>query len=123
MMDRSMNWSMYSMMYRCMYCMMYRCMYCMMYWSMNCVMNSCMMNRSRDGMDSVNRRGGDGLIVHRGSSIERGVNYWHRMSRFIHRWGHHCMGLLTKITHCHNFTPAPPSWVRSCCALNKMPYV
>ena len=46
------------------------------------------------------------------------------MSWFIHRWGHYCMGLLTKITHCHNFTPAPPSWVRSCCAaLNKMPYV
>merc|ERR1712066_973070 len=64
----------------------------MMYWS---------MNWSRDGMDSVNRRGRDGLIVHRGSSIERGVDYWHRMSWFIHRWGHHCMGLLTKITHCH----------------------
>merc|ERR1719480_575064 len=68
MMDRSMDWGM--------------C--CMMYWSM-------------DGMDSVNRRGRDGLIVHGGSSIERGVNYWHRMSWFIHRWGHHCMGLLTYV--------------------------
>merc|ERR1719384_808747 len=28
-----------------------------MYWSMYCMMYSCMMNRSRDGMDSVNRRG------------------------------------------------------------------
>merc|ERR1712066_1120871 len=54
----------------------------MLYRCMNCAMNRCMMNRSRDGMDSVNRRGRDGLIVHRGSSIERGVNYWHRMSRF-----------------------------------------
>merc|ERR1712066_886223 len=69
--------SMDSMMYRSMDWSMY----CMMYWSMYC----------------VNRRGRDGLIVHRGSSIERGVNYWHRMSRFIHRWGHHCMGLLTYV--------------------------
>merc|ERR1719480_631747 len=107
MMDRSMNWSMYCMMYWSMYCMMYRSMNCvmnscmmnrsMMYWSMYCMMYSCMMNRSRDGMDSVNRRGRDGLIVHGGSSIERGVNYWHRMSWFIHRWGHHCMGLLTYV--------------------------
>merc|ERR1712222_51263 len=59
--------------------------------SVDSMMNS-MMNRSRDGMDSVNRGGGDGLIVHRGggASVERGVNYWHRMSWFIHRWGHHC---------------------------------
>merc|ERR1712066_370762 len=92
-MDSMMYWSMYW----SMYCMMYRCMYCMLYRCMNCAMNRCMMNRSRDGMDSVNRRGRDGLIVHRGSSIERGVNYWHRMSRFIHRWGHHCMGLLTYV--------------------------
>merc|ERR1719468_306452 len=32
MMDRSMDWSMYCMMYWSMYCMMYRCMNCMMYW-------------------------------------------------------------------------------------------
>merc|ERR1719350_2479601 len=45
--------SMDSMMYWCMYWSMY----CMIYRCMNCMMNSCMMNRSRDGMDSVNRRG------------------------------------------------------------------
>merc|ERR1712032_125838 len=56
------------------------------------------MNRGRDGMDSVNRGGGDRLIVHvgGGASVERGVNYWHRMSWFIHRWGHRC-GLLSYV--------------------------
>jgi len=55
-------------------------------------------------MDSMNRGGGDGFIVHgsqgrggRGASVERRINYWHGMSWFIHRWGHHCMGLLTYV--------------------------
>merc|ERR1712032_179915 len=56
------------------------------------------MNRGMDCMDSVNRGGGDRLIVHvgGGASVERGVNYWHRMSWFIHRWGHRC-GLLSYV--------------------------
>merc|ERR1712032_349909 len=63
----------------------------------DCMMTS-MMDRGRDGMDSVNRGGGDRLIVHvgGGASVERGVNYWHRMSWFIHRWGHRC-GLLSYV--------------------------
>merc|ERR1712032_1247790 len=76
---------------------MNRGMDCVMNRSVDCMMNS-MMNRGRDGMDSVNRGGGDRLIVHvgGGASVERGVNYWHRMSWFIHRWGHRC-GLLSYV--------------------------
>merc|ERR1740123_2148792 len=95
-MNRSRN-SVDSVMNRCMDCMMDRGVDCMMNWSVSNMMNS-MMNRGRDGMDSVNRGGRDGLIDHRGggASVERGVNYWHRMSWFIHRWGHRC-GLLSEI--------------------------
>merc|ERR1712222_278513 len=80
---------------------MNRGMDCVMNRSVDCMMNgsmSNMMNRSGDGMDSVNRGGGDRLIVHvgGGASVERGVNYWHRMSWFIHRWGHRC-GLLSYV--------------------------
>merc|ERR1712032_694098 len=76
---------------------MNRGMDCVMNRSVDSMMNS-MMNRGRDGMDSVNRGGGDRLIVHvgGGASVERGVNYWHRMSWFIHRWGHRC-GLLSYV--------------------------
>merc|ERR1712032_1016892 len=90
-----------SVMNRGMDCVMNRSVDCMMNGSMSNMMNrsvDSMMNRGRDGMDSVNRGGGDRLIVHvgGGASVERGVNYWHRMSWFIHRWGHRC-GLLSYV--------------------------
>ena len=60
-MDSMMNRSRDSMMNRGRDSMMYRgCMDSMMY-------------RSRDSMDSMNRGGGDGLVVHR-SSVQRRVN-------------------------------------------------
>lgn len=107
MMNRGMDYmvkrSVDCMMNRGMDCMVERSVDCMMNWSVDCMVdmgrdgmvNSCMMNRGRDGMDGVDRGGGNGLIVHGGggASVERGVNYWHCMSR----WGHHCMGLLSYV--------------------------